>query len=80
MAGQFFADITNGTAEGGRSGVQKSLTGEGFSRCGLEIALEAQRVFMRTIFGRGKIRGDGSVLGKVRVSEFPTGGRNSELE
>jgi hypothetical protein len=40
MAGQFFADITNSREEGGRSGVQKSLTGEGFSRCGLEITLK----------------------------------------
>jgi hypothetical protein len=33
----------------------------------------AQRVFIRTFFMLGKNGGDGSVLGKVRVSEFPTG-------
>ena len=30
-------------------------------------------MFIRTIFVRGKIAGDGSVLWKVRVGEFPTG-------
>jgi len=39
-AGQFFADVAKGRADWGRSGVQKSLTGEGFSGCGLEIALK----------------------------------------
>ena len=33
----------------------------------------AQKVFIRTIFVRGKIGGDGSDLGKVRVGEFLTG-------
>ena len=33
----------------------------------------AQRVFVKTFFVRGKIGGDGSDLGKVRVGEFLTG-------
>jgi len=39
----------------------------------------AQRVFIRTFSVRGKIGGDGSVLGKVRVGEFLRG-RNSDSE
>lgn len=33
----------------------------------------AQRVFIRTLFVWGKIGEDGSVIGKIRVGEFPRG-------
>ena len=39
----------------------------------------AEMILTKTISERGKIGGDGTVLGKVRVGGFPTGWKTSGL-